>query len=53
MKQNVTIEQEKLQTEKQHLILKIRLAMSTNRYDMIATLGTQLREINKKQLQNV
>ena len=50
MKQKVTIEHEKLQTEKQHLILKIRLAMSTNRYDMIADLDRELHSINLKQI---
>lgn len=50
MKQNVTIEQVKLQTEKQHLILRLRLAMSTNRYDMIEGLGRELRTINLKQM---
>ena len=50
MKQNMTIEQVKLQTEKQHLILRLRLAISTNRYDMIEDLGRELRSINLKQM---
>lgn len=49
MKQKVTIEQVKLQTEKQYLILKLRLAMETNRYDIVEELGKELRAINLKQ----
>jgi len=49
MKKKETIEQLKLQTEKQHLILRLRLAMETNRYDIVEEVALKLRNINLQQ----
>jgi uncharacterized protein YehS (DUF1456 family) len=35
-----------LKTEKQHLILKLRLAMAFNRYDMLDGLNKEILRIN-------
>jgi len=48
MKKKETTEQLKLQTEKQHLILKLRLAMETNRHDLVKELALDLQNINSK-----
>jgi len=37
-----------LKTEKQHLILKLRLAMETNRHDLVKELALDLQNINSK-----
>jgi hypothetical protein len=46
MKRKETKEQVKLQTEKQHLILRLRLAMETNHYEIVEALALELHKIN-------
>ena len=49
MKNKETISQVKLQAQKQHLILKLRLAMETNHYELVEALAHELRNINKNE----
>lgn len=47
MKKTRNIQDINKQTEKQHLILKLRLAMETNRVDIIETLAKEITNLLK------
>jgi hypothetical protein len=46
MKRKNDIHQTAKQTEKQYIILRLRLAMATSRYDVIPSLAEELKTIN-------
>ena len=48
MKSKETIEQLELKAEKQHVILMLRVAMMTNRSDMVDSIVQQFHNINYK-----
>jgi len=48
MKSKEKIEQLELKAEKQHVILMLRVAMMTNRSDLIETIAQKLHIINNK-----
>ena len=48
MKRKNDIQQTAKQTEKQYIILRLRLAMATSRYDVIPSLSDELKVINCK-----
>ncbi len=45
MRNNNNIQQNKALTEKQIIILKLRLAMATRRYDVVESLGKEYKSL--------